>query len=206
MTLRKSILLLSFSFLLAWKGDALGAPDGVGTKTVRLVNTTLSSTLAGKTTSKKEETKLLKEARISLGDFLDIDELGQRALKDHWSALSGRQRKEFLKLLRNLIETNYVKGLRTNLKYAVSYLGEKSEGEYILVQTLVRSERKGRPLKIEVDYLLSKNAGKWRTFDIKTDGIGLVENYRAMFNKIIGKSGFDSLLDRMRRKLSKLSS
>ena len=128
MTLRKSILVFSFSLLLAWKGDAFATPEGVGTQTVRQVNTTLSTTLAGKTTSKKQETKLLKEARSSLGGFLDIEELGQRSLKDHWAKLTEPQRKDFLKLLRDLIETNYVKGLRTNLKYDVIYLGEKSEG------------------------------------------------------------------------------
>ena len=125
--------------------------------------------------------------------------------KNHWPKLTKEQRAEFLKLLRGLIETNYVKGLRTNLKYDVSYLGEKAQGDYLLVQTVITSERKGRPLKIEIDYLLSKSGDTWRTFDMTTDGIGLVENYRAMFNKLIAKSGFDGLLERMRTKLATLS-
>jgi phospholipid transport system substrate-binding protein len=206
MTLRNSIFALSLTFLFALgTTSAHASPDGVGTKTVRQVNTVLAQTLSGKTSSQREETRLLKQARSRLGGFLDIDELGQRALQDHWSKLSETQHKEFLTLLRELIETNYVKGLRTNLKYDVRYLGETKQGEFLLVQTIVQSERKGRPLKIEVDYLLSQSEGKWRTFDIKTDGIGLVENYRAMFNKIIGKSGFDSLLQRMRKKLAALN-
>lgn len=206
MTLRNSIFALSLAFLLALGTSSAHAnPDGVGTKTVRKVNASLALTLSGKTSSQGEETRLLEQARARMGGFLDIEELGQRALQDHWSKLSETQHKEFLTLLRELIETNYVKGLRTNLKYDVRYLGESNEGEYLLVQTVIQSERKGRPLKIEVDYLLSQSQGKWRTFDIKTDGIGLVENYRAMFNKIIGKSGFDSLLERMRKKLSAMN-
>ncbi len=210
MTLRNTIQVLSFALLLAWAGSAHAAPNsasgGVGTKRVKQVNTALSKTLAGKTSSKAEETKLLGKARSLLGGFLDIEELGKRAMSDQWSSLSEAQRKDFLSLLRKLIETNYVKGLRSNLKYDVSYVGERPQGEFLLVQTVIRSERRGRPLKIEVDYLLSKKQGQWRTFDIITDGIGLVENYRAMFNKIIGKSGFDSLLARMRKKLAALAS
>ena len=185
MSLRKSIQVLSLFLRLGWGTSAQAGAEGVGTKTVREVNTTLSATMAGKTSSKQEESKLLGKARSQLGGFLNIEELGQRALQDHWDKLNKTQRTDFLELLRSLIETNYVKGLRTNLKYKVRYLGEKPEGEYLLVQTVVVSERKGRPLKIEIDYLLSKSKGKWRTFDIKTDGIGLVANYRAMFNKII---------------------
>lgn len=204
MTLRTQIQVLTLTLLCSWSQAAQAAPEGAGTKRVRKVNTALSSTLAGKTTSKKQEAKLLGQARTLLSSFLDIEELGERALQDHWKTLTEAQRKDFLSLLRRLIETNYVKGLRSNVKYEVRYLGESPQGEFLLVQTAVISERKGRPLKIEVDYLLRKSEGKWRTFDIKTDGIGLVENYRAMFNKLISKSGFDKLLARMRKKLAAL--
>jgi ABC-type transporter MlaC component len=33
--------------------------------------------------------------------------------------------------------------------------------------------------------------------------VGLVENYRAQFNRIIAKEGFDGLLERMRKKAKK---
>ena len=36
--------------------------------------------------------------------------------------------------------------------------------------------------------------------DVKTDGVGLVENYRTMFNKIIAKDGFDGLIAKMKKK------
>lgn len=205
MMIRTLILFFTALLLALASPHAHAAPEGVGTRTVRKVNGTLSKTLAGTVNSPKDEKRLLEQARSQLGSFLNIEELGQRAMKDHWSSLSAKQRKEFLGLLRSLIERNYVKGLRTNLKYDVRYLGEKPQGKHLLVQTVVKSERRGRPLKIEIDYLLSNSGGKWRTFDMTTDGIGLVENYRSMFNRIIGKSGFDDLLKRMRTKLAAIS-
>jgi len=176
----------------------------VGTKTVRLANSKLSAMLKTKVSSEKEEKLLVQQARKKLAGFLDIEELGKRALADHWKTLSVEKQVEFTTLLRSLIETNYVKGLRANVEYTVRYTGEKPQGEYLLVQTIVDSVRRGRPMQIHIDYLLAKSGKDWRTFDIKTDGIGLVENYRAMFNKIIAKAGFDDLLDRMRKKLAKL--
>ncbi len=196
------LTLLFTASLLVLSSPALAAPKGVGTKTVREVNTILSKILATKVTSKEHEARLVIQARKQLGTFLNIDELGRRAMKDHWAELTEKQRTEFLSLLRNLIETNYVKGLQANVKYDVSYLGEKAQGGFLLVQTVVRSERKGRPLRIEIDYLLSKSGTSWQTFDMTTDGIGLIENYRAMFNKLISRSGVEGLLDRMRSKLA----
>jgi phospholipid transport system substrate-binding protein len=205
MITRTVLILLTASFFV-FAAPVTAAPEGPGTKTVREVNTKLSKTLATKVKSKEHEAELLAQARKQLGSFLDIDELGRRAMKDHWEKLTAKQQADFQTLLRNLIETNYVKGLRANVKYDVEYVGEKRQGEFLLVQTVVRSERRGRPLKIEIDYLLRKSGKDWRTFDMTTDGIGLVENYRAMFNKLISKSGVDGLLERMRSKLAAMNS
>lgn len=189
-------------FVFAAGVTSAQAADGPGTKTVRAANDKLSAMLGSKASSAAEEKKLVLKARSKLGNFLDIDELGKRALKDHWATLSETQRTEFSKLLTELIETNYVKGLRSNVKYKVDYVSESQKGKFLLVKTVVKAKRKGRPLTIEVDYLLRKSGKSLRTFDIVTDGVGLVENYRAMFNKIIAKSGFDALLGKMRKKLA----
>ncbi len=190
--------LLFFVFASASSAHA----EGPGTKTVRGANDKLSAMLGSKATTPAAEKKLVEQARAKLGNFLDIEELGKRALKDHWATLSATQQAEFTQLLTDLIETNYVKGLRSNVKYKVEYLGESPKGKFLLVKTVIKAKRKGRPLTIEVDYLLRKSGKSLRTFDIMTDGVGLVENYRAMFNKIIAKSGFDALLGKMRKKLA----
>jgi phospholipid transport system substrate-binding protein len=177
------------------------AGDGPGTRAVRKANETVKRLLKkklepGSAAEKRQAAQVTKRLR----SFLDIDELGQRALVDHWTTLDETKRGEYLGLLRELIEKNYVKGLRANLEYAVRYTGEKKKGEHLLVSTEIEAERRGRPFTIAVDYLLRKDGAGWRTFDVITDGVGLVENYRAQFNKIIGKHGFDGLLERMRKK------
>jgi phospholipid transport system substrate-binding protein len=137
----------------------------------------------------------------SVRDFLDIDELARRALVDHWAKLGDAQKAEFLALLRALIEDNYIKGLRANLDYQVAYKGEApGPDKTTIVKTEITAKKRGRPIKIAVDYVLVDVGGKLKAFDIHTDGVGLVANYRAQFNKIIAKDGFDGLLAKMKKK------
>ena len=178
---------------------------GTGTRVVKKANETISAKLKIKAAAgSAKEAKLAKEVTSSVRGFLDVDELGRRALKNHWAKITPAQQKEYLDLLRSLVEANYVKGLRANLKYKVHYLGEeaKKDGQ-ILVKTEVKTKRRGRPYTVSVDYLLRKDGGKHRAFDVFTDGVGLVENYRAQFGKLISKYGMDGLLKRMRKKLAK---
>jgi phospholipid transport system substrate-binding protein len=175
---------------------------GVGTKSVKQANAKISALLKRKATpGSKEEKELATKVTTSVRDFLDIDELGKRAMVDQWAKLTAAQQQEFLSTLRALIEDNYVRGLRANLAYTVDYTGESTDKDgNIVVTTQINTKRHNRPFKIEVDYVLKHDGGKLKAWDVKTDGVGLVENYRTQFNKIIGRDGFSGLIGRMKKK------
>ncbi|MGE0548113.1 MAG: phospholipid-binding protein MlaC [Kofleriaceae bacterium] len=179
-----------------------GQPTGPGTTAVKQANDVISSLLKQKVAAgSKEEKDLTAKVTTSVRGFLDIDQLGKRAMADNWSKLSKPQQDQFLQLLRSLIEDNYVRGLRANLTYQVEYVGETTDKDgNIVVTTKIKTQRKGRPYTIEVAYVLVKEGGKLRAWDVRTDGVGLVENYRVMFNKIIAKEGFDGLIAKMKSK------
>ena len=178
------------------------AKDGPGTAVVKQANTTISGLLKQKVPAgSPEEKELAKKVTTSVRSFLDIDQLGKRAMVDQWGKLTKAQQEQFLTLLRELIEENYVRGLRANLEYTVVYTGEAPDKDgNVVVATKINTQRKGRPYSIAVDYVLVKDGDKLRAFDIKTDGVGLVENYRTTFNKIISKDGFDGLIAKMKKK------
>ena len=183
----------------------LAAPAGPGTTAVKSATDTITGLLKQKVTpGSKEEKELTAKVTTSIRGFIDIDQLGKRAMEDQWAKLSKAQQTEFLSLLRKLIEDNYVKGLRSNLQYSVDYVGETTDkAGNIVVATKINTQRKGRPYSISIDYVLVKDGGKLRAFDIKTDGVGLVENYRTQFNKIIAKDGFAGLIAKMKSKQAK---
>ncbi|HTR49746.1 MAG TPA: ABC transporter substrate-binding protein [Kofleriaceae bacterium] len=181
---------------------ALAGPPGAGSQVVKQANEKISSLLKEKASpGSKEEKDLAGKVTTSVRDFLDIDELGKRAMVDQWTKLSGEQQTEFLSTLRALIEDNYVKGLRANLEYTVDYTGEANDPDAdVVVTTTINTKRHGHPYRIEVDYVLKKEGDKWKAWDVKTDGVGLVENYRQQFDKIIEHDGFAGLIAKMKKK------
>ena len=200
---------MRFARLLVLLGVALGIStwsppswgEGAPTATVRKANDTLRELLQRKVTpGGEDEKKLTSELTSRLGTFLDVDELGRRALRDHWSKLSAEQRREFTRLLRDLVDANYLKALRARLTYEVAYLDETAASSSVRVATEVTAMRNGRKQRMPIDYVLHRQNDDWRVFDIVTDGVGLVENYRSQFNKVIGKEGVEGLLTRMRKK------
>jgi phospholipid transport system substrate-binding protein len=164
-----------------------------GTKVVKAANETISQLLKKKASPDK--------VTASVRDFVDLDELGKRALGDHWAKLKAGEQEEYLKVLRALIEANYIKGMKANIDYKVEYTGETAKDDTVVVTTTVKTKRKGRPLTIAIDYTLTLDAkGKLRVIDISTDGVGLVANYRAQFGKIIEKDGIAGLIAKMKKK------
>lgn len=138
----------------------------------------------------------------ALHALLDYDELARRSLGDHFAPATPAQRTEFTDLLRQLVERNYKKNLDNTMAYEVRYLGESATDGGRLVRTTARSRTHGREPPVNIDYSLHQVGAVWRVFDIATDGVSLVRNYRSQFHRIITRDGFDGLLRRMRDRLA----
>lgn len=199
------LIITTLTLLLTLSSPALaGGTMGPGTTSVKAANEKISGLLKQKPAAgSKEEKDLAAKVTTSVRDLLDIDELGKRAMADQWAKLTAAQQTEFLSTLRALIEDNYIRGLRANLTYTVDYTGETTDKEgNVVVTTVVNTKRKGRPFKIQIDYVLKKQGDKLKAWDVKTDGVGLVANYKTQFNKIVEKEGFSGLIARMKKKQS----
>jgi phospholipid transport system substrate-binding protein len=193
------------SSISAWDATAWAEPsaqaEGPGVNAVRRANERVSALLKQQTQpGSAAEKRRAQEITEQLAGFLDVAELGERALVDHWGKLEQKQKKEYLTLLRALVEANYIKVFRNNVDYDIRYLKEEAEGVNRRVYTeLVVNKPEGKQT-IGVDYVLRPDGQGWRAFDIVTDGVGMIENYRSQFNKIIAKEGVKGLLERMRKK------
>jgi phospholipid transport system substrate-binding protein len=137
----------------------------------------------------------------ALSGLIDYEGLSSRALRDHWATLSASDKKEFVDLLSNLVERNYQQNLESTLDFKVRYEGEEQAADGTVVHTLAQSRKSGRTPEVAIDYTLTRSGGSWKVFDITTDGVSLVTNYRSQFNRIIRQDGFDTLLHRMRKRL-----
>src|SRR5262245_49650987 len=98
------LLSLAVSLPVAAAGGGAASPTpattvkaGPGTAAVKAANEKISTLLKQKPAAgSKEEKELASKVTTSVRDFLDIDELGKRAMADQWAKLTKDQQNEFL--------------------------------------------------------------------------------------------------------------
>lgn len=190
--------------LLVAEGRGLAAPMPLGPKaTLQRLNGSVDKLLRKKSEPGSDEDKRLKDdIKQRASELLEYNELCKRALGEHYGKMTEKQRTEFVATLRELIERNYVKQLRTNLDYEVLY-GEESESENeATVSTVVKIRTKGKTTDAAIEYRLIKVERGWMVYDVITDELSLVRNYRSQFQRIIRDQGYDGLLTKMKTKLN----
>lgn len=192
-------LIIAVALAVAAPAFAGGGPSA----TLKQINGELDRLLRQKADSGSPAEKKQKDELRALAErLLDYAELSKRALAPHWEKLSKPQRDDFVGTLRELIERNYVKQLKSSLEYHVVYKNEQVEADEATVTTVVKVKTQGKTTDAEIVYKLRKAADKWLVWDVITDEVSLVRNYRSQFHKIISEKSFDELLKKMKAKLA----
>lgn len=197
---------LPFFALLAPAHAAAASPAtaGMGPRaTLQKLNGDVDKLLRAKTVpGSDEEQRVKNDIKQRASELLDYSELCKRALGEHWGKMPEKQRTEFVATLRDLIERNYVKQLRTNLDYDVKYGEEEITKDEAKVITTLKLQTKGKSTTATIDYRLIQHDKRWMVYDVITDELSLVRNYRSTFVRIINSSGYDGLLNKMKTKLT----
>ena len=141
--------------------------------------------------------------RALLADIVDFRRAAAAALGSEWAGRSAHERDEFVRLFTDLLQTSVVGsvGARARLDgggVAVSYLAELADGPGATVATTVLT-RSGEPMG--VGYRMSQRSGRWLVYDVVVDGVSLVENYRAQFQKVMHRSSYAGLVGEMRTRI-----
>jgi phospholipid transport system substrate-binding protein len=122
---------------------------------------------------------------------LDVQESARRSLGPHWDALTPAERDRFVRLFAELIDHAYLTRLAVDGEKIV-LLGEAVDGADTVVKGRVLA-KSGASTPVDF-YLHLGGDGGWRVYDVAFEGMSLVGNYRAQFNKIIRASSFDQLV------------
>ena len=140
------------------------------------------------------------EVKKLVGSFLDYGELAKRSLGKHWDKITPKQREEFVETLRQLVERSYLRQIHGSPNYNIKYDKEEKQGQEATVDATLNTVARGKKTKVALQYkMLWKD--HWVVYDVITDEQSMLENYRAEFNKIINRDGFDALLKKMKKKL-----
>ena len=146
---------------------------------------------AAKADGKARRASIRKEAT----DIFDVREAAARALGVHWQGLGDRDREEFVALFADLLERAYVSKIEKYSGEKITYVGEAAEGDRVTVKTRFVL-RPGS--EATIDYRMFERDGRWRAYDVVIEGVSLIANYRAQFEKIIQASSYADLVAKLK--------
>jgi phospholipid transport system substrate-binding protein len=136
--------------------------------------------------------------RALVNEVFDYRDAAARALGPAWLPRTPAQQAEFVRLFAAFIERGYIAfiGMKASVTggLEIRYLEESVTGDSAAVATTLLT-RNGSDL--DVDYFMVRRGGRWMVRDVVVDGMGLVANYRAQFNRILSTGTYAELVARM---------
>jgi len=135
--------------------------------------------------------------RTAASDIFDFTEITRRSLGRHWQAASQTERDDLVALMTALLERSYLSRIEQYSGERIVFAGETAEADLATVRT--RLVTKGG-VETPVDYRLYRVGDRWMVYDVNVEGVSLVANYRAQFNKILQTSSPQVLVEKLRAK------
>lgn len=140
-----------------------------------------------------------KQAFINkMGDYFDFATMAEAALFAEWEKLTMEQRAQFSVAFAGMLQRNYLKKLYSHADYVATIGLEKLKDDKAQVATkLVKAQKGSSP--VDVTYRLHRTKLGWRLYDVLTDEVSLVRNYRSTFAELFKSKGFSGLMDHLKK-------
>ena len=183
---------LIFLFMLSpVHGVWAGAPtdqlrDGID----RVFKILRDPAMAGDTNTTQRRAAILTAA----GTIFDFGEMAKRSLGQHWAARTPAERIQFVALFTDLMQQSYISKVDQHGGAKMVFGGETVDGDYASVRTTIPLSN-GSEMPLE--YRMHAADARWQVYDLSIDGISLVSNYRAQFNKVIRTDSYETLVTRL---------
>ncbi len=130
-------------------------------------------------------------------NLFDFPEMSRRALGPTWDTVSPAEKQEFIRLFTSLIANSYMGKIEQYTGEPIRYESEQVDGTDASVLSRVVTP-KGAEIGIEYRLYLVEN--RWAVYDVRVDGISLVNSYKAQFNRLLQRGSFAELLKQLRQK------
>ncbi len=186
--------LAAWLLLAAVSPASTTSPTGVVQAAVeQVVRVVQDADLAGPAAAEQRR----QEIRRIVGNLFDFPEMTRRCLGRHWTDRTAQEREEFIRLFKAILEHSYFGKIEDYSGQRMLYISETIDGDYATVRSKVIIGRKDQ---LSVDYRLHLVGSRWAVYDVVIEGISIVSNYHAQFNRIIQVSSYDHLVEKMRLK------
>lgn len=177
-------------------GTSAGVPTEQIRVTVDQVLRILKDPALNSASAKEARRSELTKAILPRFDF---EEMAKRSLGAEWRRRTPAEQEEFIRLFTELLKNTYIESIESYRGDKVVYRNESQDGAYAEVGTKVINDR-GE--EFTIDYRLNLEGGQWKVYDVVTENISIVNNYRSQFSRILGRSSFAELLRTIREKVN----
>jgi len=135
------------------------------------------------------------------GNF-DFPRIASIVVGRDWLTLDKPHQQEFLRVFSRLSIDTYADRFDAYAGEQFQYASTRDvkHGRKLVRTKLVKSNGEA----VQLDYLLQQKDGKWLILNVVADGVSDLSLKRAEYTHIIKDKGFDTLLDKLREKLTLL--
>ena len=129
----------------------------------------------------------------------DFVRMTQLAMGRNWREANADQQKRMVEEFRTLLVRTYTAAFTQYKNQAVEYRQSRmAPGDTdVVVQSLIKQPG-GQP--VAVDYAMEKMDGAWKVYNVKIEGVSLIESYRNTFNTEVQKRGIEGLVKALSEK------
>ena len=182
-------LLFALSTYYAWAGEDV-TPDALARS---VTDEVLAIVRADKELQAGNPQKVAQLVESKVLPHFNFVQMTQLAVGRNWRQASPEQQKVLVEEFKTLLVRTYTTAFTGYRNQTIEYrpLRMAPTDTDVVVKSLIKQPA-GQP--IAIDYSMSKATGAWKVYDVKIEGISLVENYRNTFNNEIQRSGVDGLI------------
>lgn len=150
-------------------------------------------------THDRERRQALKKV---INAIFDYSEMSKQSLGKHWNARTEVERRQFTDLFASLLQSSYLSKIESYNNEKVVYLKETLDGTYAEIKSKIVTAKRD---EYTLDYRLLNKNGTWMVYDIVIEGVSMVSNYRAQFNRVINDKGYIGLVKTLQTKTSEIA-
>ena len=137
--------------------------------------------------------KVMQLVEVKVVPHFNFARMTQLAVGRNWRQTTPEQQKALTAEFKTLLVRTYTTAFTLYKNQTVDYRPVRMApmDTDVVVKSLIKQPT-GQP--VAVDYSMEKIGGAWKVYDVKIEGVSLVDNYRNTFNSEIQKSGVDGLI------------
>ena len=197
MLIRAFLALAALGWLLV-----TGAEAGAPTTTLQATFAQANQIIADPTMEDRPLERLVA-IRALFSKVFDFRGASEDVLGPEWKARTAVEQREFTSIFSGFVQRGFVYWLAAVAEIdgngiTVYYLSESVERDRAGVRTAIVG-RGGR--HIHLDHWMVYQGNRWMVRDITIDGVSLITNYRAQFDRVIRGSSYRDLVVRMQERV-----